>query len=119
MKSKMNSFVKQFVAAVKGDDVEVQAEKAWRSAESALKVQIAAKEGDTIKLEDNVSEAEERLAQARINNGSRITNREDYIDQLVKIKNELTDAEERLEIHMAALEFLKSEYDALKKEATE
>ena len=57
--SKMNSFVKQFVAAVKGDDVEVQAQKAWRSAESALKVQIAAREGDTISLEDAVNQAKE------------------------------------------------------------
>ena len=114
--SKMNSFVKQFVAAVKGDDVEVQAQKAWRSAESALKVQIAAREGDTISLEDNVNLAKENLAQARINFGETISDRETYIDTLIEAKNELTEAEEELSLHMEELNFLKEEYKALNAE---
>jgi len=114
--SKMNSFVKQFVAAVKGDDVEVQAQKAWRSAESALKVQIASREGDTIAREDRVTEAKEALDQARINRGKTITNREYYISSLISAKNNLTDAEEALEGHMAELNFLKEEYETLNKE---
>lgn len=114
--SKMNSFVKQFVAAVKGDDVEVQAQKAWRSAESALKVQIAAREGDTIAKEDKVTEAKEVLNQARINYGKTITNREYYINTLISAKNQLTEAEEELEAHMMELDFLKEEFKTLNEE---
>jgi hypothetical protein len=114
--SKMNSFVKQFVAAVKGDDVEVQAQKAWRSAESALKVQIAAREGDTISLEDTVNIAKEELVKARINYGQPITNREEYIDTLIDAKNDLTEAEQELNFHMEELNFLKEEYKALNAE---
>lgn len=114
--SKMNSFVKQFVAAVKGDDVEVQAQKAWRSAESALKVQIASREGDTTSLEDAVDLAKDNLNVARINNGKKITDREEYISNLIDAKNELTEAEEELAIHMEELNFLKEEYANLQKE---
>ena len=113
---KMNSFVKQFVAAVKGDDVEVQAQKAWRSAESALKVQIAAREGDTINLEDAVEQAKEKLNNARINGGKPITDRAEYIEDLINAKNALTDAEIYLEAHMEELSFLKEEYKSLNEE---
>jgi len=112
----MNSFVKQFVAAVKGDDVEVQAQKAWRSAESALKVQIAAREGDTIAIEDSVSQAKEDLANCRINNGKPIQDREYYIDMLIEAKNNLTYAEETLDAHLEELNFLRNEYKALNEE---
>ena len=112
----MNSFVEQFVAAVKGDDVQVEAQKAWRSAESALKVQIAAREGDTISLEDEVARRKEALTAARINNGRKINDREGYIDNLINAKNELTEAEEELADHLAELNFLKDEYSALKSE---
>jgi len=115
--SKMNSFVKQFVAAVKGDDVEVQAQKAWRSAESALKVQIAAREGDTIAKEDAVTSAEEALSQARINKGYPIIDRESYISELIYAKNVLTEAEEALEEHIAEVDFLKKEYATLNAES--
>ena len=114
--NKMNSFVKQFVAEVKGDDVEAQAMKAWRSAESALKVQIASREGDTISLEDDVNAAKEALTKARINQGTKIVNREGYINNLIYAKNNLTVAEEKLSDHLTELDFLKTEYNALKTE---
>lgn len=112
----MNSFVKQFIAAVKGDDVEVQAQKAWRSAESALKVQIAAREGDLIALEDEVSKAKEDLDKYRINNGKPISDREEYINNLITAKNNLTYAEDNLSELTAELGFLKEEYEKLGKE---
>lgn len=117
--SKMNSFVKQFIAAAKGDDVEVLAQKAWRSAESALKVQIAAREGDTISLKDEVSKRKEGLSDARINNGTKVSDREYYIDKLINAKNALTDAEEMLDDHLLELNFLKEEYRKLNADAVE
>ena len=111
--TKTNSFVRQFIAAVKGDDVEVQGQKAWRSAESALKVQIAALEGDTIELEDNVDKATEALDAARINGGKVITERDSYIENLFDAKEELVEAEDSLKAHLEELAFLKEEYAKL------
>lgn len=112
--NKLNSFVKQFIAIVTGDDVEAYAQKAWRSAESALKVHIAAMEGDIIALEDAVEQAKEGLNNARVNGGYTITDREQYIDNLVSAKNNLTDAEEELAAHMESIAFLKEEYATLR-----
>jgi hypothetical protein len=104
--SKINSFVKQFIAAVQGDDAEVQAQKAFRSADSALKVQIASLNGDVIKLEDDVEAAKEALNAARINGGKVISDRNYYVEQLVAAKNTLTQREKSLKDHNAKLEFL-------------
>ena len=112
---KLNSFAKQFVAAIKGDDAEVRAQKAWRSAESALKVQIANLDGDVIRKEDNVEAAKERLANARINGGNVITDRDAYVANLISAKEALTKAEKELEAHAKTTDFLKEEYANLAK----
>lgn len=117
--TKMNSFRKQFEAKLKGDNDGVKSAKAWRSAESALKVQIAALEGDTISLEDDVENAKEALKDARINNGEIIERREEYIDNLIEAKEDLTLAIEALDNHNYTLDFLKSEYAALKEDVVE
>jgi hypothetical protein len=108
------SFVAQFVAFVKGDEAEVQAIKAQRSAESGLKTHIAIMEGDLQKKEDAVADAREVLAEARINSGRVINDRDDYVRGLITAKNNLVDAEEALEAHTATLNFLRSELASLK-----
>jgi len=117
--NKMNSFVKQFVAVVTGDDAEALGMKVWRKAESGLKVQIAAMEGDTIKLEDDVTNAEEGLSLARVNNGKDITDRERYVDQLTSAENTRRIAVRALKEHNEQLDFIKEQYSALKKEVKE
>lgn len=113
--TKLNSFATQFVAAIKGDNAEVLAQKAWRSAESALKVQIANLDGDVIRKEDAVTVAEENLTSARINHGSPISDRDAYVQALLNAKESLTKAEKELEAHVKTTDFLKSEYEALSK----
>lgn len=115
--NKLNSFATQFVAAIKGDDAEVKAMKAWRSAESALKVQIANLDGDVIRKEDAVTQAQENLDAARINSGHPITDRDTYVANLLSRKERLTQAERELEAHVKTTEFLKEEYANLSKEA--
>jgi len=113
VKTTMNSFVKQYVAAVKGDDAEVQAQKAFRSADSALKVQIASLNGDVIKLEDDVEAAKEALTSACINGGKVIFDRNHYVEQLVSAKNRLTQAEKALKDHNSKLAFLVETHESL------
>lgn len=93
--------------------------KVWRKAESGLKVQIAAMEGDTIKLEDDVINAEEGLSLARVNNGKDIINREQYVDQLISAENKRRIAVYALKEHNEQLDFLKDQYATLKKEVKE
>lgn len=115
-KTIMNSFVKQFIAEVKGDDVEVLAEKVWRQANSALKSAISSMEGDLIAKEDEVTEAQERLTKVRINNGVAISDRNRYISNLISAKETLKSTQKQLDAHIATIEFLKEEWDNLKKE---
>jgi len=105
----VKSFVKQFVAQIKGDEVEVRAEKAFRQAQSALKSQIASLEGDTINKEEAVTEAKEKLTKSRINHGDPISNRNTYVENLLSAKNSLTSAESDLEKHNKKIAFLKEE----------
>ena len=116
-KQTVKSFIRQFAALVKGDTAEQQAEKVFRQAQSAYSSTIATLEGDTVALEDTVTACEEALASARLNNGAMITRREDFIQNVLNRKNELTTAEEALKKHKAKIAFLKEEKSKL--EATE
>jgi len=114
--SVVKSFVKGFVALVKGDDVTVAAEKAFRQASSGLKSQINSLEGDTVTFEDAVTDAKEAQGNARINNGQAITDRDSYVSKLLQAKNVVTKAETALETHLAKISFLKGELVALETE---
>lgn len=112
----VKSFVKGFVALVKGDDVAAAAEKAFRQASSGLKSQINSLEGDTVTFEDAVTDAKEAQSNARINNGRAITDRDEYVNKLLSAKNVVTQAESKLELHTTKIDFLKGELVALEQE---
>lgn len=114
--NKVKSFVKQFVATVKGDDAEAQAQKALRQADSALKSQIASLNGDTITFEDAVTTAKEKEELATVNNGNLITSRESYVQNLLNAKNNVTLAEEALKAHKAKIDFLEGKLKQLSTE---
>lgn len=115
-KSTVKSFVKSFVASIQGDDASVKAEKAFRQAQSALKSQISSLEGDTINLEDAVESAKEAQASARINGGSPISDRNNYVSGLINAKNKVVLAEKGLKEHNEKISFLKDELKALETE---
>jgi uncharacterized protein (DUF342 family) len=115
-KTKVTSFVNQFLALVKGDSATVQAEKVFRQAQSALNVQINSLKGDTINFEDAITEAQEELAKAKVNSGLAITDRGSYVQVLLNKKNKLTTAEENLEGHKAKLSFLEETLKSLEAE---
>ena len=114
--NKLNSFAKQFIALVKGDETEAKAAKVWRQAESAFKVQIAALGGDLIRKEDAVTQAEEKLAKALVNNGNEITDRDAYISNLISAQESLRQSQKQLTAHKDTIEFLEKQYDKLKAE---
>jgi hypothetical protein len=112
MEKQVNSFVNQFVAKANGDNTTVKAEKAWRIADSALKVQLALLEGDTVGLEVNVESAQEALEAAYINGGEPV-NKSTYVNVLIERKNDLTDAEKAYKKHITKLDFLKDVHSKL------
>ena len=114
--NKLNSFVKQFSAILKGDDNEAKAQKVWRQAESAFKVQIAALGGDLIRKEDAVTQAEEKLAKALVNNGCEIIDRDAYISNLISAQEALRQSQKQLTAHKDTIEFLEKQYAKLKAE---
>ena len=112
----VKSFVRQFVAAVVGDTDTVLAEKNFRLADSALQTQIAILTGGTIKKEDAVTSAQEQLDSSRINGAKTITDPDQYVENLLRAKNNLTNAEQDLKKHKEKLDFLKGELAALSAE---
>lgn len=114
-KTVLTSFVKQVVATIQGDDAEAKAQKIFRKADSAFRTQIAALEGETISLEDNVEAAKERLQAALTNNGNVELDRNSYIDDVLRAQNAIIEAEEALEEHLAKIAFLKEQYENIQK----
>jgi len=114
--TKASSFIKSFVAAIAGDNAEAQALKVWRMVESALTTQIANLRGDLIRKEDAVTDAQETLDGARINNGQKITDRDSYVATLISSKEKLNKAEKELKAHQDTIAFLEEEYTNLKAE---
>lgn len=112
--SKLNSFVKEFAAMLTGDSAEVKAQRGWRQADSAFKVQIANLNGDIISKEDAVDVAKENLAKARLNYGNEITDKFSYIQALLSAKESLVKAEKALKAHQDTITFLEEQYEALK-----
>lgn len=116
-KTNANSWVKQFVAVLTGDDATVQAEKAFRQAKNALESQIAALKFETMSKEDEVSKKEEKLCLARINNGQPLESKEKYAQNLIDSKNAALAAQQALDTHKKKITFFEDELKSLEKEA--
>lgn len=102
----IKSFVKQFVAIIKGDDAQAQGEKVFRQAQSGLNTHISNLNGELVDCETRVEDAKEALGIALVNNGKTISDRGRYVSDLLNAKNTVTAAEEVLEKHKAKIEFL-------------
>lgn len=116
--SKMNYFVKGFIARLEGDNEKAKAAKCWIKAESALNRQISSLKGETMDFEESVKDAQDNLEDARLNFGKVLDSkdRDEYINNLLKAKNKLTAAEKALKEHNAQLNFLEEEYVRLNAE---
>ena len=113
--SQLNSFVKQVIAIIKGDDAEATGIKIQRQAKNALTPQIAVKHSITSDLEDKVEQKKEALALYLVNNGQLIENREIYIKNLLTINEQIKDAEDALEDHLDDINFLEECLDKVGK----
>lgn len=113
-KRTIKSFVKQFIATVKGDEVEAQAEKTFRRAQASLKSHIPALEGELISFEDAVTTAKENVDKSLINYGkSENFDSSAYITSLISAENDLTKAEKNKADHLKKINLLKKKLEIL------
>jgi copper chaperone CopZ len=105
--SKVEYYVKSFLALVKGDTVEATALKIQERSTNALKAQISNLEGDTMDFKEAVDNAKVELEKATLNGGSETFDKTAYVGKLLSSKNTLTEKEEKLEQHLETIEFLK------------
>lgn len=115
-KTKMKSFVKQFVALLSGDDDTVQAQNTFRRAEAGLKTQIHIKEGNLVDFEEALEQAKIKAKEALVNFGMPITDKTNYVSDLVAHQNKVDEAEENLEAEKDLIKFLKEKLEEISKE---
>lgn len=104
--AKVTSFVKLFLAVVKGDTDEAKAQKSLQQADNAIQAQVYALKGDTMGFEDALEKAKEAEQQAVVNSGNPITDRGYYVSNLLSAKNNVTSAEESLAKHKSKISYL-------------
>ena len=116
--TKMESYIKEAVALIKGDDAEVLAAKNWRKSVSAFKVQLAVMEGNLVSKEDKVDNAKEVLKKALYNNGVLIQDNkgDDYIQNLIYAQDTVEKCERELAAHKKTIAFLEEQYKQLSAE---
>jgi len=113
----MKSFVKQFVALVKGDDATVVAEKNYRKAKAALETQLAIAKGDLVTYETELEDAQETVANALVNNGENIgSDSEGYVGRLLNAEEAVSEAEDNLESHKLLIKFFEDKLNELDSE---
>lgn len=91
------TFIETLKAYIKGDDESIKSLKIQKKAKSLLKIEIANIDNAIIKQQDAIENAEEKLKEAKMNFGSTEFNDDEYVNTIVKHRNNLTEAQEKLE----------------------
>lgn len=115
----MNSYIKQFIAICKGDNVKANAEVSYRQSICALKSQIHAEEGLLIKLEGELENAKVKAEESIVNNGEKIPDNEKYINGLINSFNETKTIEKKIETLKVKIELFKSILNGIQSEVKE
>lgn len=101
---KVNSFMKQVVARLKGDDNEVVAQKVARKAMSAMEGQIAALKAQVVDDEQRVEDAQEALDNAIYPTAVFSDNRA-YCQRIADAQARLESAQETLKATQDSIDF--------------
>jgi len=110
----MKTFLDICLAKIQGEDAKAQSLQIQKRATAHIRAQIAAKEGAQIDLEETVTDREEAVDKAMVNNGKKITKGEDYMERLFGAQGDLEDAQEKLSDHKGDIAFLKQSLDRVK-----
>ena len=116
--NKLNSYVKQTLAMLDGNTDEVTAQKNYRLASSALKMQISALEGKQVKAETDVEAAEDNLKSAKFPTEI-ISDTEAYIKNIKRSQDKLDELKEDLENIKESITYFVNLQKEYNKEVTE
>lgn len=103
----VSNFMSIVLAKLTGDKAKEVAARNEKKARAALKGQISALESEQVNLDEAVEDAKEALNNA-IYCTEPIVSSEAYISNIVKAKDNLTDAEDAIEDNQESIEFYKS-----------
>lgn len=102
--AKLNSFGKEVLARLVGDNNEVLAQKITRKSMSAVNGQIASLNAQLVDAELEVDNAKERLADAKYP-ASYPSNNQAYCQAVVDASNRLEDAQDKVDAFKESIEF--------------
>lgn len=102
--TKINSYVKEVMARIKGDDDKVTAERNYRKATSAVTGQLASLASKKVDAQIKVEEAKEKLQNAKYPT-TVIGDISDYIRSIASKQEKLDSAEEELADVESSLKF--------------
>jgi hypothetical protein len=105
--SKFSKFVQSTIALLTGDTDTALALKNERLASAAIKGQLSALEGELVKNEVAVENAEDALKKS-IYPTSLISNQESYVDGVLSAQEKLDEAVEKLDSTKKTIEYLNS-----------
>lgn len=100
---------------LKGDTEEVKAIKIEKKAKALFKIHISRVENAILKAQDRIDVAKENYNKALVNNGSTEFSEEEYVNGVIKARQEVLDAEDELARTQDTLKFLKETYDSFDK----
>lgn len=104
MSKQVSNFVKTMLARVTGDKDQLLALKNEKLATSALKTQIALKDGELVEATSNLEDAMDALEEATF--PSEAIERSNYVSSLLNAQNAVTDAEDNVNDIKDTLKFL-------------
>ena len=106
-------FVEQFIKAKDGKNTTQVAENALIKAKSRIEAAIMTLKGNSVDFEERLNEAKENVLNARVNFGEAIDSGEDYINNLIRSRQNFIDAQEEYDTHLDKIKFLQEELDLI------
>lgn len=101
------STIKKLLAVIQGDNDEVKALKLQKRIIAALKVEVAKMESEVLGGEMLLEKANTDYEAALLNNGELNFDPDTYISNLATAKNQVIQAETKIEEYLATLNILK------------
>lgn len=118
--STASSYLNQAIAVIQGDSASATAEHLKRDANAALSSILATSKGKLNDLDDAVADRTEDLRLALLNGGKRIkgeSEREAYIRNITKARNQMVLAEQALSDYKEEIEFYNEAKDFVNNES--
>lgn len=110
----MSKFKEKIRAFLEEKQEEREISKSWNIANAAFKSKLALMEADILNHEYVVEKAQEELDSCKVNGGKLIKDRDEYLESLVIARNNLIEAENKLESLRETAKFFKDTHEELK-----